>query len=381
MFSPVGARQVPTDHSPRRGSGWTPSWSAPREGARAPEGDPQPRTQLFDDRTEPIEEEELVDSRPYVAVVRQMAGVETVEAPDVLRAREARRGTDSYATDIPIAIVSALLAASTFLPWYKGPQGYGLTATGWGSGTWGPLIFFLGVGSVLLVILRRVGVAVSLPIEESLFHEGAGWVALVGAVIKSRFRPGPKDFLSASYGVWIAIGIAAILIVLAGRMSPHAPLVVRPGWHRRSAGIVGIVVLAVVAAGSALFGTVNTASLSPSTNGGDAFAGTIKGKIPACAKSFPLPSGLKPQYGFDTQGACQVQLAAKGSSNDVTGQFRTLFAQKKFTYTEVAGAPGSVVFTITKPRCATLAVVPAESGSIVAVALTPCTLPTASPSP
>ena len=344
--------------------------------------EPQPRTQLFDDRTEPVSEEELVDQRPYVAVVRQMAGVETVaEPPEVMRRRDARRGTESYATDIPIAIVSALLAASTFLPWYKGPQGYGITATGWGSGTWGPLIFFLGLGSVLLIVLRRIGVAVSLPIEESLFHEGAGWVALVGAVIKSRFRPGPKDLLSASYGVWIAIGVAAILIVLAGRMSPHAPLVVRPGWHRRTAGAVGLAVLVVVAAGSAVFGTMNNASLSPNQGSGDAFAGTIKGKIPACAKSFPLPSGLTPQYGFDTQGACQVQLAAKGSSTDVTARFRSLFAQKKYTYTEVAGAPGSVVFTITKPRCATLAVVPAESGSIVAVALTPCVAPSSSPSP
>ena len=380
MFSAVGARQVPTDHSPRRGSGWTPAWRPPGEGASAEET--PPRTQLFDDRTSPLEEnEEVVDSRPYVAVVRQMAGVETVEAPDILRRREARRGTDSYATDIPIAIVSALLAASTFLPWYKGPQGYHITATGWGSGTWGPLIFFLGIGSILLVILRRAGVAVSLPIEESLFHEGAGWVALVGAVIKSRFRPGPKDFLTASYGVWIAIGIAAVLIVLAGRMSPHAPLVLRPGWHRTSAGAVGLVLLTVVAAGSALFGWVNTASLTQSASGGDAFAGTIKGKVPACAKSFPLPPGLKPQYGFDTQGACQVQFAAKGSSTDVTAAFRALFASKQYKYTEIAGAPGSVVFTITKPRCATLAVIPAERGSTVAIAVTPCALPTSSPSP
>ena len=39
------------------------------------------------------------------------------------------------------------------------------------------------------------------------------------------------------------------------------------------------------------------------------------------------------------------------------------------------------VFSITKPRCATLAVVPTEKGSLVALAYTRCSTPAASPSP
>src|SRR5439155_16474868 len=170
-------------------------------GARVLFTDPTSHTELFDDRTAPLDEAEAVpDARPYVAVVRGIPGVEAVAAATPIPGRDQgrRAKTESYGTDIPVAIMSALLAASAFLPWYKGPAGYRITSTGWGSGTWGPLIFFLGVGSLALVVLRRLGVTVSLPVEESLFHEGAGWVALVGAVIKSRFRPGPKGLLTAS---------------------------------------------------------------------------------------------------------------------------------------------------------------------------------------
>jgi hypothetical protein len=336
------------------------------------------RTSLLDDRTAPIDE--AADARPYFAVVREVPGTfEAIPAAEALVAdRRSRRGAERFATDIPVAVVAAMLAATTFLPWYKGPKGYGISATGWGSGTWGPLIFFLAAGSFALVVLRRVGVAVSLPVEESLFHEGAGWIALVGAVIKSRARPGQAGALTAAYGVWIAIGLAAVLIVLAGRMSPHAPLVVRPGWHKARAGIVGLLVLGVVVAGSAVFGAINTAKLTPaSTGGGDVFGGTIQGKLPDCAKDFPLPPGLKPQYGFGTGPACQAQLTSTKPSADVAAAARAVLKQKKYVFTEDGHtSPDATIFTITKPRCATLVVVPAESGSLVALGYTACASPT-----
>jgi hypothetical protein len=53
-----------------------------------------------------------------------------------------------------------------------------------------------------------------------------------------------------------------------------------------------------------------------------------------------------------------------------------LLKKNKYVFTELTGAPGSTVFTITKPRCATLAVVPAETGSIAAIAFTTCASPT-----
>jgi len=333
------------------------------------------------ERTEPIEgalvederAEELALARPYRAVVSEVPGVEVFRVEDTEMARpRARRAIDGYVTDIPIAIAAALLAASTFLPWYKGPAGFGIEATGWASGTWGPVIAFLALGSFVLVVLRRAGVTVSLPVEESLFHEGAGWISLVGAVIKTKFRPGSQGLLTASYGLWIAIGLSVVLIILAGRMSPHAPLVVRPGWHKARAGAVGVVVLAVVVAGSAVFGATNKASLTPHTST-DQFSGTVRGKLPDCAKDFPLPPGVKPDYGFGSGSSCQVQLLSTKSSADLTAAFRAILRQNHYVFTEVTGAPGSTVFTITKPRCATLAVVPAETGSLAAVAFSICT--------
>jgi len=320
------------------------------------------------------------DARRYVAVVSEVPGSEGFAEEKTTAPRPTgRRSTDRYATDLPILITSALLAGATFIPWYKGPRGFGLSVTGWASGSWGPLIAFLGLGSVALVVLRRLGVSVGLPVEESLLHEGAGWVALVGAVFKSRIRPGSAGLLSASYGVWIAIAAAAILIVLAGRMSPHAGLVLRTGWHKGKAGVIGIVVLGIVVAGSAVFGVTNSPTLQP-TGGSpsDLFAGTVRGRMPDCAKGFPLPESIKPQYGFGTGSTCQAQLTSSRPPAEITAAFDSLLRTRGWTFTKITGAPGSTIFTITKPRCATLAVVPAESGSIAAVAFQPCPAPTAS---
>ena len=320
------------------------------------------------------------EGRRYVALVSEVPGVEVraVEGEAMAAPARARAERDHYATDVPLAVVAALLAASTFLPWYRGPSGFDVSVTGWASGSWGPLVLFLAAGSLALVALRRFGVKVSLPVEESLLHEGAGWLALVAAVVKSRFRPGPANFLGASYGVWVAIGAAALLIILAGRMSPHAPLVLRPGWMRGKAGVVGMVVLGVMVAGSAVFGVTNKPSLT-AEGGPDVFPGTVRGRLPDCAKGFPVPRDVKPELGFGTGSTCQAQLTSSRSPTELAVAFRELLKSNRYTFTEVAGAPGSTVFTITKPRCATLAVVPGETGSVAAVAFSICATPTAPP--
>jgi hypothetical protein len=330
-----------------------------------------------------LEQHEAAGARgPYVAVVSEVPGVEVfAEEQKRAVAPATKRGIDHYATDIPVLIVAAFLAGSTLLDWYKALPGYGINVSGWQSGTWGPIITFLALGSVFLIALRRLGVQVSLPVDESLLHEGIGWVSLVGTVIKSRIRPGVPGLLSTSYGVYVGMGAAVLLVVLAGRMSPHAPFVVRPGWHRAKAGVAGIAIIAVVVAGSAVFGTINSADLQPKGNVGDLLAGTVRGRIPDCAKGFPLTEGLKPQYGFGTGTACQVVLSSTKTPAAVAAEFRTLLRSKNYVFTEITGAPGSIILSITKPRCATLAVVPGETGTTVAVALTTCgpAIPTPTP--
>lgn len=322
-------------------------------------------------------------ARPYVAVVSQIERTEPFpaqeEAPLFPTRESVRPEADTYPTDIPIAITGAVLAATVFLEWYKGPGG--LNVSGWASGLVAPLILFLAAGSFVLVVLRRLRLGVSLPVEESLAHEAAGWLSLVAAVVKSRIRPSVVGFsLSTSYGVWIAIGAAALLVVLAGRMSPRAPLVFRPGWHRGRAGTVGALVLLAVIAGSAVFGATNSPKLTAgSTTNPDLFRGTVRGKLPECAKGFPIPSGVKPEFGFDTATTCQAQLSSTQSSTKLIAAFKSSLTSAKWTFTEVKGAAGSSIFSITKPRCATLAVVPDRTGSVVAVSFTSC--PSATPTP
>ena len=298
-----------------------------------------------------------------------------LEAPPVPERR--RREVDSYPTDIPIALASALLAASAFFPWYTGPEGFGISVNGWESGTLGPAIVFLAGGSLALVLLRRLRVHVTLPVEESLAHEAVGWISLVAAVVKSRIRPTLAELvLTTSNRVFITIGAAAVLIVLAGRMSPRAPLVLQPGWHRGRAGTVGLLVLIIVIAGAAVFGATNSPTLTADSRlNPDAFRGTVRGRVPDCAREFPHPTGLTPQYGFDTGSSCQALLSSSQAPAPLVEAFRKTLAAARWKFTEDERAPGSVVFTITGPRCAILAVVPAEGGASVALAFTPCSSP------
>jgi hypothetical protein len=320
--------------------------------------------------------------RRYVAMVSEVPGAEAASSSpsDAPASSEppAADLTHPYATDLPIAAVSTVLAVSTFLPWYHGPKGFGISVSGWSSGTWGPVIFFLALGSLALIALRRVNVSVSLPVEESLVHEGAGWISLVGAVVKSRFHPGVSGLLGTSWGVWIAIALSAGLIILAGRMAPHAPFVLRPGWARGRAGIVGLSVLAIVVAGSAVFGATNSASLRPSGRDSRSFSGSVSGKLPECAKGFALPAGLKPEFGFGAGTACSFELTSAQTPVQVAKAFKTLFKAKRYTYSIDPGAPGSTVFSVTKPRCAKVAIVPGMKGSIVGVSFTSA-CPTPSP--
>lgn len=294
-------------------------------------------------------------------------------------APRAGRATDRYAEDIPVAILSAVIAGSAFLPWYKGPRGFSLDLTAWETGTWGPIILFLAAASVILVVLRRLGVAVSLPVDESLFHEGVGWVCLAGSVVKSRFRPGTAGLLGLSYGLWIAIGAAVLLIIVAGRMSPHGALVLRPGWFRGRAGALGAALLLVAGGGAAAFATMNDASVIPQPPSRQQ-PGVVTGRMPECAQGYELPAGVKPiQAG---ENPCQVQLQSEKPAAEVLAAFKANLTRAGATFQELrtAAAPSLVV---TKPRCHTIIVIGNEPGSVAVIAFDVCgqqsPAPTASP--
>ena len=100
-------------------------------------------------------------------------------------------------------------------------------------------MFFLGFGSLALVLLRRFGVRLSLPIEEALLHEFAGWIALAGGVIKSRYRPGAEGLLGISWGLWVGLafrvpaGVPRRPHVAACAARTPAEVVPAEGWRAR----------------------------------------------------------------------------------------------------------------------------------------------------
>ncbi|MGH2784414.1 MAG: hypothetical protein ACRDJ1_04080 [Actinomycetota bacterium] len=289
---------------------------------------------------------------------------------------EPERAKEVYGEDIPIAIVSVALAVSAFLPWYKGQGGFEASVSAWASGTWGPIIFFLGLGSLALLILRRAGVRLSLPFEESLLHELAGWVALAGGVIKSRYRPGPEGVLGISWGLWVGLGAAFALAFLAGRMAPHAPLVRRPRWYRERGGAVAAIVLLVVVAGSSVFGTINKTEPLSSIQDPGTIPGLVRGRLPDCAAGFPIPSIVRPVQGVEQP--CQAHLQSDRPAAEVVTAMQQALTQAGWTVT-VGETGGTTTLNITAPKCATAAIVGATQGSVSVVAFGICA--SASPTP
>ncbi|HJR18592.1 MAG TPA: hypothetical protein VJ922_02645 [Actinomycetota bacterium] len=289
---------------------------------------------------------------------------------------EAERAKEVYAEDIPVAVAAAALAASAFLPWYAGQGGLDASVTAWASGTWGPIIFFLGLGSLLLVILRRAGVRLSLPFEEALLHEFAGWLALAGGVIKSRYRPGAEGVLGISWGLWVGLGASFLLAFLAGRMAPHAPLVRRPRWYRERGGTLAAVVILLVIVGSSVFGAINrTQPLSSIVDPGT-IPGLVQGRLPDCAEGFPIPTIVRPVQGVEQP--CQAHLQSDSPAAEVATAMQQALRQAGWTVA-VGETGGTTTLNITAPKCATAAIVGAEQGSVSVVAFGICA--SASPTP
>lgn len=292
------------------------------------------------------------------------------------------RASEVYREDIPIAIASLLLAGSTFLPWYKGTGTFDLSVSAWQSGTWGPIIFFLGIGSFLLVALRRAGITLSLPFDEALVHEAFGWVALAGGVIKSRKPPGGNVLEIDRLGLFIGVGAAFVVAFLGGRMAPHAAMVRRPRWYRTRNGTFGVLFLVAIAAGAATFGTINSTSLvgAPLLPDGDP-RDIVAGRLHACAGEFPLPATVRVIQGIGGS-SCQAHLQSDRPPQEVVTALKTTLEQAGWTV--VAGPTGgpTTTLSVTKPRCATIVVVDTGTGegSVAVAAFGLCTTPSPQPS-
>jgi hypothetical protein len=302
-------------------------------------------------------------------VVDALPAAPAAEAPVAREGARPRR--ERYPGDAAVATVALALLASTFLPWYRG---LGVQVTGFGSGTWGPAIAFLAGLSAALVGVRRLWAAVSLPVEESLVHEAVGWVALVGTVLKTRFH---DPALGLAFGTWVGLGCSVALIVLAGRMSPRAPLVLRPGWARGPHGRVGAALLVVALGGAIGFGVTRSADLAPRALVPERLPGEVRGRLPDCLGDFPVPEGVRVGRGFGGT-VCAAELSSARPVAELGRAWPDALRAAGWTFSVVQQTEQVVVITTTAPRCASLAIVgaPGQATTAAQVALGPCPGPT-----
>jgi len=294
------------------------------------------------------EEDEQPSGTGPVAVGSAPAPREADEAPasaPISRpsapAKEAPSVVDKPLAELGVAVSAALLAASVFLPWYHNAPG---TASGWTSGTWGPIIFFLSLTAVAVVLLRRANVGIAFPVESTLVIEAIGWVCVIGLILKRYFPPKAFGFKLPTDGwIFASLAFALALALLAGIASSNAALVLRPGWLKGRAGRIGIVVAAIALAGGLTFGFTNTAvSTSVPTARVPQPASTYKG-LPPCARTYqlPTPAGFTPLSGTQIKGFPNCNALFTTTIGLPTGYNRFVAALQKAGWKVTPGRSGT----------------------------------------
>jgi hypothetical protein len=115
-------------------------------------------------------------------------------------------------------IAGLVLAISAFTDWYAGTQADGITlsVTGWHTGALGKLVFFVGLGTLILEALRQAGIELPASVPESLVLIALGSLATIFVLI--RLISVPDEFFgTAGRGIGIFISlVASVLLIGAG---------------------------------------------------------------------------------------------------------------------------------------------------------------------
>jgi hypothetical protein len=113
-----------------------------------------------------------------------------------------------------IWLSALILMLSTFMGWYTGSGvGVKLAVIGWNTGVLGKLVFFIGLGTLAIVMLRESGVELPASTPESLVILALGALATVFVLIRVLSIPDavlPAD--SRGIGLWISL-LAAIGVI------------------------------------------------------------------------------------------------------------------------------------------------------------------------
>lgn len=123
-----------------------------------------------------------------------------------------------------IFLFGLLLTVSAFTGWYS-RDGVGATVSvlGWNTGTIGKIVFFLGLATVLIVVLREVGVAMPASVPESLVAIALGAVATILVLVRVISIPDTFFDSSRGIGIWISL-VCAVGIIVGGLLEASEEL-------------------------------------------------------------------------------------------------------------------------------------------------------------
>jgi len=303
-----------------------------------------------------------------------------VEVPvRVAPAKESPPLVDQPWAELGSGVFAALLAGSVFLPWYHSSPG---NVSGWSSGTWGPIIFFLSLAALTIVILRRAGVSVAFPVESPLVVEGIGWACVIGLILKRYLQPiafGAK--LPSDGRIFVSLACALGLALLAGMASKNSAFVLRPSWFAGKPGWIGTAVLVVALAGGITLGLTNTSVpvASPTVIKPGPQPTQIHG-LPPCARKLhiPTPQGFTPYIGYDSSTCIATWFSTFGL-NQAYSRFSGALRKAGWTVTDGQARPGGRMGALKGLGCgsASVATQPLNGKTqvIVTVIVYPCAKP------
>ena len=116
-----------------------------------------------------------------------------------------------------LALVAGIvLAASAFTGWYTGEgQGVTISVLGWDTGVLGKLVFFVGLGVVLVVVLRELGIDPPAAMPQSLLTVALGALGTIFVLVRVIAVPDDFFFANRGIGIWISLA-AAVAVIVAG---------------------------------------------------------------------------------------------------------------------------------------------------------------------
>ncbi|MFA5890068.1 MAG: hypothetical protein WDA27_03805 [Actinomycetota bacterium] len=273
------------------------------------------------------------------------------------------------------AALAGVLAILVLVPWYSAGS---LSVSGWASGTWGPVVFFLALAAVGVIALRRLNAPVRFPVESGLVVEAVAWVSIVGLFIKRfmRVKAGATGFtLGVTRGQTIALFVAVGLALVAGRLSTNAPIMIRPGWFRDREGKIGVAILGVALAVGLIFGFTNSAFPGQPQSQAGAVNPNVRQVtgMPKCGKDmrFPVPAGVTATSGYDIKGSPTCVMTFSSSSLTLSKMYSRFVAALRKAGWSVTSSPAlqtTRVLSLTKPKCGQMTFIEGQSGATSATA-------------